>query len=139
MRSFEEDSQLFDATLQHLASRDRRLLTFSSEESDRQRKVDLAHEALIFSWPTFQQWISQLRKAEKIRRRLQEKAQDWIRLEKIINGSKFHFSPYDDKIVVSDENDGSIKVWSKELLEFNPEKTLDNYNSKDKPPTPESF
>ena len=82
LRSFEEDSQLFDETLQHLASSNRRLLTFSGEESDRERKVDIAHEALISGWPALQQWISQLREAEKIRRRLQGKAQEWTRLEK---------------------------------------------------------
>ena len=81
LRSLEEDSQLFNATLQHLASRDRRLLTFSGEESDANRKVDIAHEALISGWGKLQQWINQLREAEKIRRRLREKAREWTRLE----------------------------------------------------------
>ena len=82
LRSFEEDTQLFNETLQHLASRSRRLLTFSGEESDLQRKVDIAHEALISGWGKLHQWINQLREAEKTRRRLQEKAREWTRLDR---------------------------------------------------------
>ena len=82
LRSFEDDSQLFDDTLEYLASSKRRLLTFSGEESGQKRKVDIAHEALIFSWPTLQQWINELRESEKTRRRLQEKAEEWTRMEK---------------------------------------------------------
>ena len=81
LRSYEEDARLFDETLQHLASGDRRLLTFSREENDRNRRVDIAHEALIFGWDKLQQWIDRLRKAEQTRRRLQSKAQEWTRLE----------------------------------------------------------
>jgi len=82
LRSFEDNSQLFDETLQHLASPTRRLLTFSGEEGTQKRKVDIAHEALISGWPTLQEWIGELREAERTRRRLQEKALEWDRLDK---------------------------------------------------------
>jgi WD40 repeat protein len=82
LRSFEDNFQQFDETLESLAHPTRRLLTFSGEERDQKRKVDIAHEALISGWPTLQQWISELREAEKTRRRLQGKAEEWIRMEK---------------------------------------------------------
>lgn len=80
LRSFEDNSQLFDETLEYLASPSRRLLTFSGEEGGQERKVDIAHEALISGWPTLQDWITYRQKAEKVRRRLEAQAQEWIRL-----------------------------------------------------------
>jgi WD40 repeat protein len=74
-----EDSHLFSQTLRHLA--DVRLLTLSSEEQTN-KKVDIAHEALISSWPTLQQWISERWEAEQTRRRLEAKTQEWVRLHR---------------------------------------------------------
>jgi hypothetical protein len=68
LRSAADDAELFDRTIKHLA--DDRLLTFSGEENARDRldrKVDLAHEALIAGWPTLQQWIAARREAEWVR------------------------------------------------------------------------
>lgn len=74
-----DDPVLFQNTLNHLVNS--RLLTLSGEEkAEKSRKVDIAHEALISGWPTFQQWIRDRRNSEEIRRRSIEKATEWIRL-----------------------------------------------------------
>ncbi|CAD5912013.1 nSTAND1 domain-containing NTPase [Planktothrix agardhii] len=77
LQSADDPAQLFEQTLRHLANC--RLLTLSGEEN-RNRKVDIAHEALISGWPTLQKWISDRREAEQIRRRLEVKTQEWLRL-----------------------------------------------------------
>jgi WD40 repeat protein len=82
LRSFEDNFQQFDETLESLAHPTRRLLTFSGEEKDQKKKVDIAHEALISGWPILQQWITEDREVEQTRRRLEAKAQDWIKLNK---------------------------------------------------------
>ena len=74
-----DDDQIFEETLRYLA--DRRLLTLSGKE-DKTRKVDIAHEILISSWPQLQDWIIQRRDAEQTRRRLIAKVEEWVRLGK---------------------------------------------------------
>jgi hypothetical protein len=44
------------------------------------RRVDIAHEALISGWPQLQQWLAERREAEQTRRRLEDKAAEWVRL-----------------------------------------------------------
>jgi len=78
LRSERDDQQLFDQTLRYLE--DNRLVTVTGEEGESEKKVDLAHEALIVGWPQLQQWVSERRGAEQTRRRLQGKAEEWIRL-----------------------------------------------------------
>ncbi|MEA5464065.1 nSTAND1 domain-containing NTPase [Leptothoe sp. PORK10 BA2] len=78
-----ENSYEFDQTLFHLV--DNRLLTLNGEE-EAERKVDIAHEALISGWPLLQQWIGERREAEQTRRRLTAKAEDWVRLGKEAGG-----------------------------------------------------
>lgn len=73
-----DDPAAFAATLRHLA--DGRLLTLTGEQDDPQRRVDLAHEALISGWPTLATWIRERREAEQTRRRLQAKGDEWVRL-----------------------------------------------------------
>ncbi len=75
----DDNKSLFNRTLSHLA--DSRLLTLSGEEGSN-IKVDIAHEALISGWPKLQQWISERREAEQIRRRLAAQATEWVRLGK---------------------------------------------------------
>lgn len=74
-----DNDQIFEETLRYLA--DRRLLTLSGKE-DKTRKVDIAHEILISSWPQLQDWIIQRREAEQTRRRLIAKVEEWMRLGK---------------------------------------------------------
>ena len=72
-----DDPAVFMATLRHLA--DKRLLTLAGEDDDPHAKVDIAHEALITGWQTLQQWIGERRESELSRRRLESKADEWIR------------------------------------------------------------
>ena len=44
------------------------------------RGVDIAHEALITSWPMLGNWMAELREAEQTRRRLHSKVDEWVRL-----------------------------------------------------------
>jgi len=74
-----DDPALFDRTLATLIAS--RLLTTSGEEGSA-RRVDVSHEALIGGWATLQRWIGEKREAERTRRRLEEKAGEWVRLEK---------------------------------------------------------
>jgi energy-coupling factor transporter ATP-binding protein EcfA2 len=81
LRSTGDDPTLFERTLNHLVKN--RLLTLSGDESDpEQRKADLAHEILIGTWKTLQSWIKERSGAEQMRRRLQDKALEWIRMER---------------------------------------------------------
>jgi hypothetical protein len=81
LSSMGDDPSLFQNTLNQLVNS--RLLTLDGEEREvKSTKIDIAHEALITGWPTFQQWISERRDAEKTRRNLSEKAMEWTRLSR---------------------------------------------------------
>lgn len=45
-------------------------------------QVDISHEALLRGWPVIQEWIATRRETEQARRRLEDKAADWMRLER---------------------------------------------------------
>jgi formylglycine-generating enzyme required for sulfatase activity len=70
-----EDPWLLDRTLHHLSNR--RLLIRSGREREAHALVDLAHEALIASWPTLQRWVTEGREAELFRRRIERDAEEW--------------------------------------------------------------
>ena len=78
LRAAADDPDLFEQTLCHFA--DHRLLTLSGEENGGERQADIAHEALITGWHTLQKWVTERRGAEQTRRRLQVKANEWVRL-----------------------------------------------------------
>lgn len=84
LRAAGDDRAVFMETVRHLA--DRRLLTLAGEDTDPEAKVDIAHEALISGWQTLQQWISERRGSELSRRRLEAKAEEWIRFGKGAGG-----------------------------------------------------
>lgn len=46
------------------------------------RLVTLGHEALIHGWPEFEHWLRDHGPAEERRRRYEEKAREWVRLER---------------------------------------------------------
>ena len=77
LRATTDDPALFDPTLDHLAGH--RLLTLGGDERGG-RTVDIAHEALIHGWPCLDRWLTERREAEQIRRRLEAKADEWVRL-----------------------------------------------------------
>lgn len=67
-----------EETVNHFA--DRRLLTLTGTAGDLSRRVDIAHEALITGWPKLRRWVVERREAELTRRRLEAKAEEWVRL-----------------------------------------------------------
>jgi WD40 repeat protein len=70
------DPVRFEAVLNALAGN--RLITLVADCETCRRRADIAHEALIHGWPQLQRWIEEWRKAEEIRRKLEQKAQEWI-------------------------------------------------------------
>lgn len=78
LRSIDDDPALFDQTLRRLV--DNRLLILSGKEGSEDVQVDIAHEALFDGWPTLQNWVSERLEAERTRRRLEAKVEEWVRL-----------------------------------------------------------
>ncbi|NTU49877.1 MAG: CHAT domain-containing protein, partial [Desulfobulbaceae bacterium] len=78
LRSVGDDSLVFDRTLRALT--ESRLITISGKAESDERRADLSHDALITGWPTLQSWLRERREAEQTRRRLEEKAVEWVRL-----------------------------------------------------------
>ncbi len=78
LRSASRDPALCARVLKQLAGN--RLLTLSGGEGGAERLVDIAHERLITEWPRLGEWVKQHKAAELVRRRLEDKAQEWVRL-----------------------------------------------------------
>jgi WD40 repeat protein len=78
LRAAGDDPAEVDATVDHLV--EHRLVTASGAEEGADRRIDLAHEALISGWPTLRGWVAERRDAEQTRRRLDDKAAEWVRL-----------------------------------------------------------
>jgi WD40 repeat protein len=77
--SWDDTEEVFDETLQYLA--ENRLLTLSGEEEDKDRKVDIAHEALFTEWPALKELVRVCREPEQMRRRLEDWATIWVNRE----------------------------------------------------------
>lgn len=84
LRSLGDDPSDFNHVVDHLINN--RLLISSGEQKGDNEKIDLAHEALIAGWPTLQGWLSERRTGEQVRRRLEEKSEEWVRLGKSDGG-----------------------------------------------------
>jgi WD40 repeat protein len=78
LRSAGDDPAELDATVADLV--DHRMLTSTGGEDGADRRIDLAHEALITGWPTLRGWLAERREAEQTRRQLDAKAAEWARL-----------------------------------------------------------
>lgn len=78
LRAAGDDPAAFDAVLSLLIAR--RLLIAGGDSSEAGRRIDIAHEALIGGWPLLRGWVSERRQAEIGRRRLEDKAAEWVRL-----------------------------------------------------------
>jgi tetratricopeptide (TPR) repeat protein len=61
---------------------DARLLTVGTDQQNGERLVDVAHEALIRSWPRLRIWIDESRTTLRVHRRITEAAQEWQRLNR---------------------------------------------------------
>jgi hypothetical protein len=77
LRNAADNAAGFDKVLEHLTKL--RLLTLGGGEEDSEHTVDIAHEALISGWPTLQTWLANRREAEQARRRLEAKADEWVK------------------------------------------------------------
>jgi len=84
LRAAGDDPETFERTLEHLTRS--RLLTLSGSEGGEERRVDIAHEALIAGWPVLRGWLAERREAEQARRRLEAKAAEWVRLGRGVGG-----------------------------------------------------
>ena len=74
----------FEQTLEHLTAN--RLLTRSGGDDHYPPAVDISHESLIGGWSRLRGWADERREAEQIRRRLEGKASEWVRLGKGTGG-----------------------------------------------------
>lgn len=57
-----------------------RLLTSSGDQGDADRRIDISHEIILESWPRLDIWLAARKESEIIRRRLSEKAKEWVSL-----------------------------------------------------------
>ncbi|MVM34153.1 TIR domain-containing protein [Spirosoma sp. HMF4905] len=78
LHSTDDNPTEFTTCINHLVNN--RLLTFNAEENSKNPNVDIAHESLIDGWPKLQGWIRERRETEQVRRRLEQKAAEWVRL-----------------------------------------------------------
>ena len=78
LRAGGDDPVVFDTTLAALI--DTRLLTVNGNDADGTRRADISHEALIVGWPRLGEWVRHYHESEMVRRRLEDKAEEWIRL-----------------------------------------------------------
>jgi hypothetical protein len=73
-----EDPAEFDRTISHLI--DHHLLISGGRERGDNEQIDIAHESLITGWPSLSRWVTERRIAERSRRRLEDKADEWMSL-----------------------------------------------------------
>ena len=84
LRAATDEPDELEHTLEHLT--DNRLLTRSGGDEQHPSAVDISHESLINGWSRLQDWAEERREAEQIRRRLEGKAAEWVRLGKGTGG-----------------------------------------------------
>ncbi|MBV6627680.1 MAG: TIR domain-containing protein [Rivularia sp. (in: Bacteria)] len=113
LKNYNDDSHQFEETLRHLV--ENRLLTLSGEE-DQRKRVDIAHEALINGWPTLKEWIKKRSQAEQERRRLENKAAEWIRLKR--KAGLLDAEELSEAKKWQSSSDAVELGWSNELQEF---------------------
>jgi WD40 repeat protein len=77
LRAKGDDPLTFNGVLERLV--ENRLLTPTNDDA-RGVRFDIAHEMLIVGWPASREWVNVRRNAEKTRRRLAVKAEEWVRL-----------------------------------------------------------
>ncbi len=77
LRTRPDEEADLEAVVKALA--DGRLLTTSQDEVTKARVVDVAHEALIRSWPELRGWLEESRDLLRAHRRLTEAASEWDR------------------------------------------------------------
>lgn len=109
-----DNSDEFEYTLKHLV--ENRLLTLSGEKVENQIKVDIAHEALINGWGRLKEWIKERSQLEQERRRLENKAAEWIRLKR--EASFLDAEELSEAKKWQSSKDAVELGWSKDLEDF---------------------
>lgn len=115
LQSSSDDPAIFDQTLITLT--DSRLITTSGKEGETERQVDISHEALIAGWGVLQGWIDEQRETETTRRRLEEKASEWVRLGSGEGGLLDEFELYEADEWLSNV-DNNVLGSSENLMTF---------------------
>ncbi|HKP52947.1 MAG TPA: NACHT domain-containing protein [Chloroflexia bacterium] len=77
LRTAREDTAQFEATLAILVDQ-WLVISNGSTGSEANKTLDIAHEALVTSWPALQSWIAARSEAEQARRNFDNRALDWI-------------------------------------------------------------
>ena len=125
LRSVSDQPGELEHTLEHLTNN--RLLTRSGGDSDQPSSVDISHESLINCWTRLQEWADERREAEQIRRRLEGKAKEWVRLGQRSGGllsdaelpeADHWLASADAKDLGYDEKLPALVLASKEALEL---------------------
>lgn len=70
------DRRLLNAVLESFGKH--RLLTFDRDAATRLPTIEIAHEALIRTWPRLREWIDASREELRIQRRLMTAVQEWV-------------------------------------------------------------
>ncbi len=83
LRAETDDPRAFEEFLNESIAN--RLLTSSIDDA-RGLRLDISHEMLILGWPAAREWVESHRTAEKTRRRLVAKAEEWVRLGRADGG-----------------------------------------------------
>jgi WD40 repeat protein/cytoskeletal protein RodZ len=73
-----EATDRIDRVLQKLIQA--RLVRVTGGETPEDEQIEVAHEALVRNWPTLVDWLEDERSALNVRRRLEAKAIEWLRL-----------------------------------------------------------
>lgn len=75
-----EHAHVVESVVRSLA--DARLLTTSLDAASGEELIDVAHEALVRGWPRLRTWLDEDRAALRTHRRLTDRAQEWVRLNR---------------------------------------------------------
>jgi tetratricopeptide (TPR) repeat protein len=79
LRAAGDDRDTLEEVLDRLA-RSRLVTLVAAPVTGSERLVDLSHDALISGWPKLSGWLRDLREHEQKRRRLEDRAREWLRL-----------------------------------------------------------
>jgi putative methionine-R-sulfoxide reductase with GAF domain len=109
-----EELAQFEHTLNHLI--EARLLTSSGETGIPNRRIDIAHEALITNWPTLQSWLLKYQKGELYRRQLVSRANAWIQSGR--RSGLLHESELEEVEIWLSGNEASILGVDRNLQEW---------------------
>ena len=74
----EDDRRRVERLVERLAGEGARLLVTSADARSGEKRVEVAHEALLRHWPRLRDWINEAREVLLMKQDLRVSAQDWI-------------------------------------------------------------